>query len=207
MSTADCSSIKAAFAAMPPGKSMSTGGKGGGESEAETRSVGTPGQPVPRPSSQYRDLKAGKILQAAVPADWTDLDSKTSVKVVPQNGYGQLNGQTVFSHGIEFGVSKASSRDLGEATNAWLNAVAQNNPELRMEGSQQSVRISQRSAIATQLVNPSPLGGRERIGLYTTFLADGTLFYYLTVVPENDAAAFQDTFRRIGESIRLTDAR
>ena len=51
------------------------------------------------------------------------------------------------------------------------------------------------------------LGGRERIGLYTTFLVDGTLFYYLTIVPENDAPAFQETFRRIGESIRLTDAR
>jgi hypothetical protein len=67
--------------------------------------------------------------------------------------------------------------------------------------------LSQRSALATSLVNPSPLGGRERIGLYTTFLVDGTLFYYLTIVPENDAATFQDAFRRIGESIRLTDAR
>ena len=46
------------------------------------------------------------------------------------------------------------------------------------------MRISQRSAIATPLVNPSPLGGQERIGVYTTFLADGTLFYYLTIVPE-----------------------
>jgi beta-barrel assembly-enhancing protease len=200
-------SIKAAFAAMPPGKSMSASGKGGGESEAEAPSVGTPGQPVPKPSSQYREIKGGKILQASVPTEWTDLAGKTSIKVVPQNGYGQLNGQTAWTHGIEFGITKASSRDLGEATNAWLNAVAQNNPELKMDGSQQSVRISQRSGLATQLVNPSPLGGRERIGLYTTFLADGSLFYYLTVVPENDAAAFQDTFRRIGESIRLTETR
>jgi hypothetical protein len=200
-------SIKAAFAALPPGKSMSASGKGGGESEAEPPSVGTPGQPVPKPSSQYREIKGGKILQASVPAEWTDLAAKTSMKVVPQNGYGQLNGHTAWTHGIEFGITKASSRDLGEATNAWLSAVAQNNPELKMEGSQQSIRIAQRSGLATSLVNPSPLGGRERIGLYTTFLADGSLFYYLTVVPENEAAAFQDTFRRIGESIRLTETR
>ncbi len=87
-----------------------------------------------------------------------------------------------------------------------MTAVAQNNPQLRVAGEQQRIRISQRSAIATPLVNPSPLGGRERIGVYTTFLADGTLFYYLTIVPENDAAGFQETFRRIGESIRLTEA-
>jgi hypothetical protein len=67
--------------------------------------------------------------------------------------------------------------------------------------------MSQRSAIATPLVNSSPLGGRERIAVYTTFLTDGSLFYYLTVTPEADGDAFQETFRRIGESIRLTDAR
>ena len=56
-------------------------------------------------------------------------------------------------------------------------------------------------------MNPSPLGGREIIGVYTTFLADGTLFYYLTIVPENDAQVFQDAFRRVGESIRLIETR
>jgi Zn-dependent protease with chaperone function len=203
--------IKTTFASMPPAKSMADlarangGGSGGGGESAP--SVGTPGQPVPRPSTQYREISGGKVFQASVPANWTSLASKTSIRVVPENGYGQLNGQTVFTHGIEFGVSKAGSRDLQEATKAWLQAVAQNNPELRLAGTQQAIRMSQRSALATPLVNPSALGGQERIGLYTTFLADGTLFYYLTLAPENDAAAFQETFRRIGESIRLTEVR
>jgi hypothetical protein len=40
------------------------------------------------------------------------------------------------------------------------------------------------------------------------FLADGaTVFYYLRVVQEKDAEAFRATFRRIGESIRLTEVR
>jgi hypothetical protein len=127
--------------------------------------------------------------------------------VVPQNGYGELNGQTAFTHGVEFGVTKTSTRDLREATNAWLKAVAQNNPELMAAGDQQSTRVSQRTALRTPLVNPSALGGRERIGLVTTFLADGTLFYYLTIVPEKDAPTFQDAFQRIGDSIRLTESR
>jgi hypothetical protein len=79
---------------------------------------------------------------------------------------------------------------------------------MRRAGAQQAVRISGRSALATPLVNPSPLGGQERIGVYTTFLADGaTLFYYLTVVPEQDAGSFEAAFRRVGESIRLTEVR
>jgi hypothetical protein len=169
--------------------------------------VGTPGQPVPPPSSEYRTINGGRIFQAQVPANWTPIAASNAIRVVPENGYGQMNGQTVFTHGIEFGIAQAATRDLREATITWLKAVARNNPDLRMAGEQQPLRMSQRTAIATPLVNPSPLGGNEVIAVYTTFLADGTLFYYLTIVPEKDAAALHETFRRIGESVRLTDAR
>jgi beta-barrel assembly-enhancing protease len=205
----DFQPIKSTFASLPPAKSMGdlakakSGDTGGGE----VPSTGTPGQPVPPPSTQYRTVSRGGIFQAAVPSNWVSLNSRSAIKVVPQNGYGQLNGQTVFSHGIEFGVAKAGSRDLREATNAWLQGVAQNNPQLRLAGSQQAVRISQRSGLATPLVNPSPLGGQERIVVYTTFLVDGTLFYYLTLAPEGDVETLQETFQRISQSIRLTDAR
>jgi beta-barrel assembly-enhancing protease len=200
--------IKAAFAAMPPAKSMgdvARGKSGSGSDQQGAQSVGTPGQPVPPPASHYRTVSGGRIFQAAVPSNWTSVSSNSSIKVVPQNGYGPLNGEVVFSHGVEFGVVKAQSRNLQEATNAWLQTVGQANPQLRTTGPQQAIRISQRSAIATPLVNPSPLGGQERIGLYTTFLADGSLFYYLTIVPEGEAQNYQQTFRRIGESLRLTE--
>ena len=202
--------IKATFASMPAGKSMAElakgggGGKSGGEAPAN---VGTPGQPVAAPSTQFRDISGGKIFQASVPSNWTAVSSNSSVKVVPQNGYGQLNGQTIFTHGVEFGIVKASSRDLQEATNAWLKSVAEGNPQLKLGGQQQSIKMSQRTALATPLINPSALGGTEQIGLYTTFLADGNLFYYLTVAQEKDVPAFQETFRKIGQSIKLTEAR
>ena len=200
--------VRTAFASLPAAKTMSDLAKAKADTGGEAgRSVGTPGQPVPRPSTQYRAVSGGKVFEAEVPSNWTTLSSSSAVKVVPENGYGDFKGQSVFTHGIEFGIAQAPSRDLHEATRAWLKAVAQNNPDLRLAGEAQQIRMSQRSALATPLVNPSPLGGQERIGLYTTFLADGTLFYYLTIVPEAEADAFQDTFRRIGSSIRLTDAR
>jgi hypothetical protein len=201
--------IKTAFASLPPAKSMAEvekGGGGGGGGNA-VQSVGTPGQPVPAPAAQYQNIAGGKVFQASVPSNWTGLSSQTAIKAVPENGYGQLNGQTVFSHGVEFGVAKAESRDLRQATNAWLKAVAQSNPNLRADGPQQDLQISQRPALGTSLLNPSPLGGQERIGLYTVFLASGNLFYYLTIVPEKEAQAYQATFQRIGESIRLMDGR
>jgi len=197
-------STKAAFATLPPALTMEEVSKGKG---ATSLTVGTPGQPVPPPSAESKVVTGGKLFDVSVPANWTELASDSSIKIVPDNGYGQLNGQTVFTHGVEFGVVKAASRDLREATNAWLKAVAQGNPELRLNGSQQAVQISQRQGLSTPLVNPSALGGREHVGLYTTFLADGNLFYYLTVSPEKDAEAFQAAFQRIGSSLRLMDRR
>jgi len=200
--------IKPVFASLPPAKSMGELAKGGGGSGGDAlQSVGTPGQPVPKPSAQYQPIASNKIFQASVPDNWTSLPSQTSIKVVPQNGYGELKGQTVFTHGIEFGVTKASSNDLQAATKAWLQAVAKSNPELKLAGTQQAVTMSQRSALATPLVNPSPLGGQERIVVYTTLLGNGGLFYYLTLAQDNDAEQFQEAFKTIGNSIKLTDGR
>jgi hypothetical protein len=207
--TSEFETMKTTFASLPPAKSMAdmARAKQPPPEGQGLQSTGTPGEPVPRPSTQYRTITGGRVFTAAVPADWTSFASKSSIRIAPQNGYGQMNGQTVFSHGIEFGVSPAGTRDLVDATKAWLNAVAQNNPELRLAGPQQVTRISQRSALATPLVNPSALGGQERVVVYTTLLVDGSVFYYLTVVPESDAAAFQETFQRIGQSIKLTESR
>jgi Zn-dependent protease with chaperone function len=205
--TGEFEPIRTAFASLPPARSMADLSRAKGQGGQAPQSVGTPGQPVPRPSLQYRDISGGKVFTASVPAAWTSLASKSAIRVVPQNGYGQHEGQTVFTHGVEFGVAQAGSRNLGEATKAWLTNVGKSNPELRLAGTQQAIRVSQRSALATPLVNTSPLGGQERVVVYTTFLADGSLFYYLTIVPERDAEGFQDAFRRIGDSIRLTDGR
>ena len=201
--------IKDVFASLPAALTMEElarrKSQGGGNA---MRSVGTPGQPVPAPSAEYQAITGGKLFQAQVPANWTAQSTSSAIRVVPENGFGELNGQTVFSHGIEFGIAQATSRDLREATVAFLKAVAQSNPELKLAGEARAVAISQRQALGTPLVNPSPLGGQERIGLYTMFVGNGsTLFYYLTIVPDKDAPAFQDTFRRIAESIRFTDGR
>jgi hypothetical protein len=109
----------------------------------------------------------------------------------PQNGYGPLNGEVVFSHGVEFGVVKAQSRSLQEATNAWLSAIGQSNPDLRAAGPQQAIRLSQRSGLATPLVNASALGGEERVGLYTAFLAEGPV-----LLPDDRAREGRARLRR-----------
>jgi Zn-dependent protease with chaperone function len=196
---------KARFAAMPPAKSMAdlarTGDGGGGTPVA----VGTIGQPVPAPAAQYKTAKGGQLFQVSVPSNWTGVSANNSVKFVPQNGLGDYQGQSVFTHGVELGVARASSRTLAEATDTFVNAVLQGNPGMRVAGAQQQVRISQRAGIATPLVGRSALNQTERVGIYTTLLTDGSLFYYLTVVPENDAPTYTAAFDRVAASIRLND--
>jgi len=200
--------VRSRFSSQPPAKSMAEVERNAPSSESPNApSVGTPGRPVPRPSTRYVEIVGGNVFRASAPDNWTKLAEKSSIKVVPENGYGEMSGQSVFTHGVEFGVAQSSSRDLSEATRTFLASITRNNPDLRASGDQQTTRISGRNALHQPLVNPSPLGGQERITLTTVFLAEGTLFYYLTVVPERDASAFAPTFKKVFDSIRLTGAR
>jgi hypothetical protein len=196
--TSDFPAIKQAFAALPA--------KGGMGSEA-VEAVGTPGQPVPAPSTNYRTVGAGGIFQASLPSNWASVGSDSSIKFVPENAYGPLNGETVFTHGVEFGVTKAASGDLRQATKSFLEAVAQSNPKLRLSGDPKNLQLSQRPSLSTPLTNESPLGGEEWVTLYTTLLANGNLFYYVTVVPSRDAQNYQTPFDRIASTLKLTDKR
>ncbi len=199
---------KARFAAMPPAKSMADRartGDGGGSGGSAPVAVGTIGQPVPAPAAQYKSAKGGQLFQVSVPANWTGVSANNSVKFVAQNGLGDYQGQSVFTHGVELGVARASSRDLDESTDTFVNALMQSNPGMRVSSSAQQVRISQRAGRALTLVGRSALNQTERVGVYTTLLANGSLFYYLTVVPETDAPSFNPAFDRVGASIRLND--
>jgi hypothetical protein len=212
--TSQFTPMKARFSTQPAAESMAdverraaSAARGAAAASEGAPSVGTPGQPVPAPSSQFKEFAGGNVFQASVPDNWTKMTSKSAIRVVPENGYGDVNGQSMFTHGVEFGVTRASSRDLVQATQAFLQGIAQNNPELKLAGQQQMTKVSARTALYVPLLNSSPLGGQERVSMTTVFLAEGTLFYYLTIVQEKDAAVFEPVFRKILESIKLTEVR
>ena len=199
------------FASLPPAKSMAElerASTAGGAPSSGGTSVGRIGDPVPPPASQFRTVRGGNVFDVAVPQNWQAISSTNAVKFAPQNGYGVVDGrQTVFTHGIELGVARASSGDLGDATRTLVANFARENPDLRQTSDERDIRLSQRNGLGLSLVNRSHLGGTERIGIYTTFLADGNLFYVATIVPDEEAAQYGPVFDRIARSIRLRDAR
>jgi Zn-dependent protease with chaperone function len=205
-SQAAFTNVKRELSQLPAARSMAdlARGNGGGGGNAPA-SVGQIGQPVPAPSNSYRTVRGGQLFQAAVPSNWQAVTSNSAVKFVPQNAYGQLNGETVFTHGVELGVARAASTNLSESTDALLNALAQGNPNLRHASQPRRAQLSQRNAIENQLVNRTPDGGQERVGLITTFLSDGNLFYMLTIVPDDEAGRYEPAFDRVASTVRLND--
>jgi Zn-dependent protease with chaperone function len=197
------------FASLGPARTMAdverAGGSGNGEGNPPPASVGRVGEPVPRPATQYRTVQGGKLFQVSVPSNWTALSTNNSIKYVPQNAYGQSNGETVMTHGVELGVARASSRDLQQATQTLIDGFVRSNQDMRVVGSQRSVQLSGRSAILTSLEGRSVLGGVEHVDVYTTVLADGNLFYHLAVAPDRDIDDYTVAFNRVVRSIRLAD--
>jgi Zn-dependent protease with chaperone function len=199
------------FASLPEAKSMADLARAGtsGETTGSSRtSVGRIGDPVPPPAADFRGVQGGRLFDASVPTNWQAVSSNNAVKFVPPNAYGAVEGgQTIFTHGVELGVATASSRDLREATATLIRAFARTNPDLRQTSEARSIRLAQRAALGVPLVNRSYRGQTERIGIYTTFLADGNLFYLATIVPDEDAAQYASAFERIAQSVRLRDSR
>jgi hypothetical protein len=198
---------RARFSTLAPARTMADVEKnpGNGEGTRDPVAVGRIGETVPPPARQYRTVQGGQLFQVSIPTNWTALPSNNAVKYVPQNAYGQANGETVMTHGVELGVTRAASRDLQQATDALIEGFVRGNQGMRIAGSQRTTQLSGRSAILTPLEGRSVLGGVEHVDVYTTLLADGNLFYHLSVAPDRDIDAYGAAFSRVVRSIKLSD--
>ena len=201
--------VRSRLAQLPPARTMAelerSGGAGNGGGRNGGGSVGRIGEAVPPPSRQYRTAQGGQLFTVSVPSNWQAVSSNNAVKFVPQNAYGEYDGQTTLTHGVELGVARASSRDLNQATQTLIEGFVQGNSGMRVAARQEAFRLSGRNAIVTPLEGRSALGGVERVEVHTTMLANGDLFYLLTVAPERELGTYSAAFNRVVQSVRLND--
>ena len=159
---------------------------------------------VAYPSSRYRNV-GNNLFTAATPDNWQEIGDNNSIWYAPEGGYGQYNGQPVFTHGVNFGVAQTQSANLSQATSQFLNSLAQGNNNLRMNGGAQRTTFSGRSALLTTLTNTNEATGRpENIRLITTQLRNGQLFFMIAVAPQGERN-FENAFQRIFSSVRIND--
>ena len=166
----------------------------------------TPTGRVESPSTRYQNVSIfNGGVRVNVPSNWRQLNDGSSVWFVPEGGYGQYNGQAVFTHGANFGVAQTSNRNLQRATDELLNSLVHGNPNLRRSGGYQRTTMDGHPALWSNLTNVNEATGRaETIRLITTQLRNGQLFYMIAVAPQNERN-FDNAFQNMLRSIRLND--
>jgi hypothetical protein len=173
------------------------------------------GQPAPDPA-QHRnprrasviavyELNGGGLFRVSVPDNWREVATSASVKFAPDGAYGQVQSQTVFTHGVELGFTRNEVHSLQEATQEFIDGLAQSNPSLRATGGLQNANLSGRNGLVVTLNNVSEVTGRgETVTVFTTLRRDGNLFYCIAVAPRDEYQAYQRSFQHVAQSISLS---
>jgi hypothetical protein len=197
--------IRAHLKSLPPApttEEATRAAKRGGDS---TRRGGTLSNRVERPSSRYTRY-TGESFEVSVPSNWRELVGSGGVTFAPDGGYGESNGQSVFTHGAEIGISRARSDDLQTATEELIESLAQGNPRLSRPSNFRRAAIAGRDGLQTTLTNVSDTTRRrETIQLTTTLLSGGRLMHIVAVAPQEEFDVYRTAFQRVTESIRLRD--
>jgi hypothetical protein len=199
----DFQSIKARLTGMSPALTAQQIAKGQGRNQP----VGTGGRAVrvDPPSGRYQTYQPSNFLRVTVPSNWQPVGQGNTVTYAPDGAYFQGNGGTAFTHGVEVGVASGSG-NLSRDTQQLLQSLAQSNPDLRNAGSTRRESVGGRTGLTTPLSNVSQVtGDREYVALSTAQLRDGSVLYMIGVAPQAEANAYENTFKRVRQSLQIAD--
>jgi len=200
--------IQAQLRSLPRARSMKeiaeankrNGGGGGGQTPT---SGGRYESRVAFPSARVRTYNPAAWLQLSVPDNWRALTGQQGeIWFAPEGAYGDQG----ITRGTLVGTYKAQSRNLGEASQEYVQGILRSNSFLRQNSSYTRTTISGRTAFATALSGRSPVtNATEVVNVYTTTLSDGQLFYIVMVAPQSEASNYNLAFRNLLRSVRLND--
>jgi len=206
--TQEFTQLRTRLARMAPAPTTEQVMRNGGNRRT-SRDTGYPSRPpgpVEPPSGGFETFDGGNLFRIDVPSNWRELPGDGSVTFAPEGGYSEIQGRSVFTHGLQVGMEASNARDLRTATRQLMERLAQNNPRLRQSGGFTNVQFAGRQGLATGLNNVSDVTGQpESIALFTTRLNDGSLFFVVGVAPANEFRAYQEIFRRSVQSLELND--
>jgi Zn-dependent protease with chaperone function len=174
--------------------------RGGGSTSGRPAPTGR----VPAPSTRYTEYREGDIFRVSVPSNWDELPETSSVTFAPAGGYGNYNGQSVFTHGVQIGLSGSQTHDLQTATDELIDSLRQGNPRMGRPSGYRNQSLGGRRGLQTTVDNVSDVTGqRETIQITTAQLGSGDLIYAIFVAPGGEFTSYQPVFQRVLGSIRL----
>jgi hypothetical protein len=198
--------VQAHLKQLPPAptteQATKTAGRGGNTS---ARGMGLPSGNVDPPSSSFRTYTEGNAFRISVPSNWRELPRAGAVTFAPEGAYGDANGQSVFTHGVEVGSARNETHDLRTATDELIASLAAGNPELSRPSVYDRVNVGGRQGLRAVMSNTSSTGQPENIVIFTSQLRDGALFYAVAVAPRADFQSYSRIFDRVISSIQLID--
>ena len=181
------------------GRGTPTGTSGNGGGRPISRNV-------EQPSTRFTTYNEGNLFRISVPSNWREMGSDNNVTFAPDGAYGTANGgQSVFTHGVEVGLSRTEGHDLQTSTTELIDGLRQGNPRLTRPSGYDRGTVGGRQGLRTVLSNISDATGeQEVIELYTTQLGDGSLFYAIGVAPRSEYNAYTNVFRNVIRSIQFS---
>jgi len=202
--------VQARLRSMPPAYTAEQIAKGQGKSGPPQSST-TPARTsvnVPAPSSQYRSSSPFPFLRMNLPSNWSEVSGgDTGITYAPEGGYREADGKLEgVTHGFQVGVTSKGSGNLQRDTDQLVSAFAQSNPQLRRQEGYSRETIGGRNGVRTTLTNQSDITGQpETISLATTQLNDGRVLFLVGVAPQRDAGTYNNVFKRVRQSLQLSD--
>ncbi len=190
-------------------KARLTGSRAAMTSEEPRRVGQAPTHMGNRPEHPSTSFKAYQTSDNSfalqVPDNWQGVTSdEVNLVFAPQGAYGEMEGTVYATHGIFIGAMPVEQRDLQSATEAFVKGQLQANPDFQLARQPEAVNFGDRQAYATVVAGQSPVTGVMEVDvIYTTATADGKLFYFVTICPQDEMEAYKPAFQQIIQSIRL----
>jgi hypothetical protein len=208
-SNAGFSEVRSRLASMPAAytaEQVARGQVNGGRTRDIPQRTSGRRTVVESPSSRYRTVTLGNVLQTSVPDNWEQYDAGNAVILAPEGGYYQSGNNSSFTHGLQLGVIRGENNSLEEGTDQLVDGFRRSNPDLRMQGNYRRERANGRNALSVNFTNTSAeTGDREIIALTTLQLGDGSLLYMIGVAPDYDYDRYNAAFQRARQTLRVDD--
>lgn len=161
----------------------------------------------PPPSSALTSFQAPDSSFAfQYPQNWDALVAGDEANMIfaPRGAYGERERSVFVTHGIFVGTLPAPAPDLEQANTAFIAQQINANPDFRVARAPQRTSLSGRQGFATVVAGPSTVTGVVEVDvIYTTALADGRLFYLITMAPEDEFENYRSAFEGILASLQL----
>lgn len=191
---------------LPRAKTMAEIEKGAqsGSQQPSPTANGRYTRNVPNPTSGRNYTNSG--LSVNIPSNWRDFaeQDQNSVQLTfsPDGAYGDQG----ITHGALVGVQRGNGGNLQQEFDNYVKGIMQSNNYLQARSNYSRTTLNNRSGLAIVLSGRSPINGRNEIAtIYGTQTNNGSLFYVITVVPEDQANTYQSTFRNLIRSVRLSE--